>query len=80
MIIKLKATRASMSRRRELRDKIVSLLQEYDDVPIFVAHKLIFAPSKDDSMFDFTKGQQKRQVHIIYDTTLVGTRIGRNHA
>ena len=58
-------TNASLKRRKELQAKILVLLSEYQDVPIFVAFKINFSDSKDRTMFDLSKGEQRNQVHII---------------
>ena len=65
MKIILKKTGASLKRRKELQSKISVLLDEYEDVPIFVAYKILFKDGKPFPFFDFTEGEQRKQVHII---------------
>ena len=57
-------TKASLERRKELQSKIATLLREYDDVPIFVAHNLILK-SNDDFVLDFDKNDPENHCHII---------------
>ena len=68
-------TNASLKRRKELQAKILFLLCEYQDVPIFVAFKTNFSESNDKTMFDFSKGEQRNQVHIVNLCSFFGKKI-----
>ena len=68
-------TNASLKRRKELQAKILFLLSEYQDVPIFVAFKINFIDCKDKVMFDLSKGEQINQVHIINLCSFLGKKI-----
>ena len=74
MKIILKKMTAPYKRRRELHEKILALLQEYDDVPIMIANKIIFQEDNGKAMFNFTCGEQKNQVHILIENIFQNTQ------
>lgn len=66
-----KLTEAPIERRRELRDKILKLLNEYSDVPIVVMQKYIIKEylKKDGAFIDYSEVVNDDLVDIFISNT-----------
>ena len=74
MEVIIENTKATMKRRRELQEKMLALIEEYNDVPIMVCHRLNIFKENDTTLLDFTKGEIKSQVHIISHCNFIGEK------
>ena len=67
MKVTIQKTEASLERRLELQSKIWALLQEYDNVPILIAQKLIFECSKAEAKRGCLNFEGEKQAHLFVE-------------